>query len=76
MRELMPSQVIPGSVTPSRFPESLHDVYGLPIDGFSWAGTVQQVLAASFTDAFVVLRDGRLIAESYVGDMTRGAGTW
>lgn len=70
MREIIPSQVVPCGETPSPLPS------GDPVD-LSAVGTkrldgdhasVESVMADTFTDALVLLHDGRLVAEHYFAD--------
>jgi CubicO group peptidase (beta-lactamase class C family) len=69
VRELMPTQAIPrgdGEVRAMPRPEDPVDVSAIEVirvDGTS--ATVSEVLAHTFTDAFAVLHDGRLVAEAY-----------
>jgi CubicO group peptidase (beta-lactamase class C family) len=72
MRELIPSQVIPaGSRGPAALPASsalmVNPVVTRP-DGST--ATIEDVLAGTFTDAWVVLHDGELVTERYYGGMT------
>ena len=72
MRELIPSQLIPaGPGGPSPLPASpgpLPDPPVWRIDGS--AATAAEVFAGTYTDALVVLHDGRLVAERYDAGMT------
>jgi CubicO group peptidase (beta-lactamase class C family) len=72
MRELIPSQVIPAR-GPGALPASARPM-GNPLvtrpDGSTV--TVEDVLAGTFTDAWVVLQDGELVAERYYAGMTAG----
>jgi CubicO group peptidase (beta-lactamase class C family) len=74
LREIIPSQPIPAADgEPRPLPASPADLGDSPVtraDGST--ATVEDVLAATFTDAFVVLRDGQLVAERYDAGMTAG----
>jgi CubicO group peptidase (beta-lactamase class C family) len=73
MRELIPSQPIPAGPRPSPLAASGLELGNPPVtrpDGSST--TVRDVLATTFTDAFVVLYDGRLVAELYDDGMSAG----
>jgi CubicO group peptidase (beta-lactamase class C family) len=71
MREVIPTHPIPAGVlteplTKTRAP--LNDPNAARVgDGTS---TVEEVWAATFTDAVMVLHDGRIVEERYFGDMT------
>jgi CubicO group peptidase (beta-lactamase class C family) len=74
MRELIPSQLIraaaAGSVPWAASGLPLGDpLLGRP-DGST--ATLQEVLAGTFTDAFLVVHDGELVAERYCAGMTAG----
>jgi CubicO group peptidase (beta-lactamase class C family) len=74
MRELIPSHPIPAG-RPAPLPASgarldLDDVRVARLDGSS--ATVAEVLAGTWTDAFVVLRDGQVVAERYDAGMHAG----
>ena len=72
MREIVPTQTIgrgPGPV--SLLPTSLTAVGGVPLtrlDGS--AATVDEVVADTFTDAWLVLHNGSIVEERYGGEMT------
>jgi len=74
MRELIPCQLIPaghhrpGPLPPSALP--LGDPPVARLDGSM--ATVEDVLAGTFTDAFLVVHDGQLVAERYFAGMTAG----
>jgi CubicO group peptidase (beta-lactamase class C family) len=73
MRELIPSQVIPAGPRPGPLPASARPTDNpqvARIDGST--ATVEEILADTFTDAYVVLHDGQVAAERYSGDMTAG----
>lgn len=77
MRELIPSHVIPaGRVGPdlarplSASARQLDDAPVTRLDGST--ATVEEVLADTFTDAFLVLHDGQVSAERYYAGMTAG----
>jgi CubicO group peptidase (beta-lactamase class C family) len=74
MRELIPGQLIPaGRHGPGPLPASglsLGDPPVARLDG--GAATVEGVLAGTFTDAFLVLHDGEIVAERYFAGMTAG----
>ena len=74
MRELIPSHPIPAG-RPAPLPASgvgldLDDVRVARLDGST--ATVAEVLAGTWTDAFVVLRDGQVVAERYDAGMHAG----
>jgi CubicO group peptidase (beta-lactamase class C family) len=72
MRELIPSHPIPAG-PPAPLPAA-----GQPIGNPAVArldgsiATVEDVLADTFTDAFLVLHDGQVVAERYYAGMTAG----
>ena len=74
MRELIPSQVIPaGPRGPGALPPSSRPAGNPSVtrpDGS--IVTVEEVLAGTFTDAFVVVYDGDLVAERYYAGMSAG----
>ena len=72
VRELIPSQLIPAARPgPGSLPVS-----GLSLGHPSFTGvdgstaTVQDVLARTYTDGFIVLHDGQVVAEQYDNGMT------
>jgi len=71
MRELIPSHAIPAG-QPARLPAgpSLGNPGLTRLDG--GAATVEDVLAATYTDAFLVVHDGQVVAERYYAGMTAG----
>ncbi len=72
VRELIPSQPIPAA-TPGPLPGSglsLGNPSLTRVDGST--ATVQEVLAATYTDGFLVLHDGQVVAEQYDTGMTAG----
>jgi CubicO group peptidase (beta-lactamase class C family) len=72
MRELIPSHPIPAG------PSAPLPTAGQPLGNLAVArldgsiATVEDVLADTFTDAFVVLHDGQVVAERYYAGMTAG----
>jgi len=74
MRELIPCQLIPaGRHGPGPWPASglsLGDPPVARLDGS--VATVEDVLAGTFTDAFLVVHDGELVAERYFAGMSAG----
>lgn len=72
MDEVMPSQVIAaGSVAPAPLPEDLCPIGELGLVRFDGStGTLDEVLAQTHTDAFLVLHEGRVVDERYPGGMT------
>jgi CubicO group peptidase (beta-lactamase class C family) len=74
MRELIPCQLIPagrhgpGPLSASGL--SLDDPPVARLDGS--VATVEGVLADTFTDAFLVVHDGEIVAERYFAGMTAG----
>ena len=72
MRELIPSQVIPAG-RPEPLPASGLPLGDPPVARVSGGtATVADVLAGTFTDAFLVLHDGQVVAERYYRGMTAG----
>ncbi len=71
MRELMPSQVIEGTDDPRPLPESYADLGTIALPQTPWAPTVDALLEATDTDAFLVLHRGDIVDERYLGGMTR-----
>jgi CubicO group peptidase (beta-lactamase class C family) len=74
MRELIPSHPIPAG-PPASLPASataldLGHVAVTRLDGS--AATVADVLADTYTDAFLALHDGQVVAERYYAGMTAG----
>ena len=70
MRELMPSAAIHGNDTPRPLPEAPLELGETPT-GLEWAPTLDELLAATQTDAFIVLKDGRIVTEAYYGGQVR-----
>ncbi len=74
MRELIPCQLIPaGRHGPGPLPASglsLGDPPVARLDGS--VATVEDVLADTFTDAFLVVHEGEIVAERYFAGMTAG----
>lgn len=74
LRELLPSHRIPAAAHSSSLLK--HDA---PLDDpvVLWPGggevTASEVFAATHTDGLLVLRDGRIVAEQYLGAMTRSS---
>src|SRR5215471_18466163 len=69
MRELIPSHAIPaGQPAPLPAGPSLGNPGLTRLDG--GAATVEDVLAATYTDAFLVVHDGQVAAERYYAGMT------
>jgi len=72
MRELIPSHVIPASQPGSAPLPASGLALGNPsvtrLDGGS--ATLDDVLAGTFTDAFLVMQDGQVVAERYYEGMT------
>ena len=72
MRELIPSQPIPAA-QPGPLPMSggpLGNPSLTRVDGST--STVQDVLAGTYTDGFIVLHDGQVVAEQYDNGHDRG----
>jgi CubicO group peptidase (beta-lactamase class C family) len=72
MRELIPSHPIPaGPAAPLQAAaRPLDDPAVAKLDGSM--ATVEDVLAGTYTDAFLVVHDGELVAERYFAGMTAG----
>jgi CubicO group peptidase (beta-lactamase class C family) len=71
MRELIPSHAIPaGQPAPLPAGPSLGNPGLTRLDGSE--ATVEDVLAGTYTDAFLVVRDGQVVAERYYAGMTAG----
>jgi CubicO group peptidase (beta-lactamase class C family) len=74
MREIIPSQLIPAAGPgPGPLPASARPAGNPPVarvDGSM--ATAEEILADTFTDAYLVLHDGQVAAERYYGDMTAG----
>jgi CubicO group peptidase (beta-lactamase class C family) len=71
MRELIPSHLIAaGPPAPLPAGPPLGNPALTRVDGS--ASSLEDVLAGTHTDAFLVLHDGRVVAERYCGDMTAG----
>jgi CubicO group peptidase (beta-lactamase class C family) len=71
MRELMPSQVIDGTDDPRPLAEATGEVGGIPLPETPWAPTVDSLLAATETDAFLVVHRGTIVQERYHAGMNR-----
>jgi len=72
IRELIPSQPIPAG-QPAPLPAGGRSLGNPPVvrlDGST--ATVEDVLADTYTDAFVVMHDGQVVAERYYAGMTAG----
>ncbi len=80
MRELMPSHVIDGTETPRSLPTRPQNVGAVLVrptdlaprtatDPFGDTTTVDDVVAATDTDAFLVLHRGEIVDERYAGAM-------
>ncbi len=73
VRELIPTaRIARGPGLTWRLPKAELDLGGI---AFSYAGTkltVADLLAQTWTDGFLVLHDGRVVAEQYFNDMTPG----
>ena len=72
MDEVMPSQVIAaGSGAPRPLPKDPHPIGAVELVRFDGStGTLDEVLADTHTDAFLVLHEGRVVHERYHGAMT------
>ena len=68
--ELIPSAVVSrgtGSVLP--LIPALEDLSTIPLDGVDCGSTVEMFLQETFTDGFLVLKNGRILYEQYFNDM-------
>jgi len=71
MRELIPSHPIPaGQPAPLPAGPPLGNPAVTRLDGST--ATVEDVLAGTYTDAFLVVHDGQVVAERYYAGMTAG----
>ena len=75
MREIIPTHPIPAGPLPaalptSRAPLDLRQTAITRLDGST--ATVEDVLADTYTDAFLALHDGQVVAERYDAGMTAG----
>ena len=72
MRELIPSHLIPAGHSGAlpACDQPLSDPLVTRLDGSTV--TVNDVLAGTFTDAFLVMQDGQVVAERYYDGMTAG----
>ena len=65
-RDILPTQRVPHGLGMSPLPESLADVSNIQLTRASGSpGTVAEVLADTYTDAYLVLQDGTLVTEWY-----------
>jgi CubicO group peptidase (beta-lactamase class C family) len=74
MRELIPCQLIPAARPgPAQLPASAEDIPNPQVTRLDGSpATVGEILADTFTDAFLVLHDGQVAAERYYAGMTAG----
>ncbi|UJH70336.1 serine hydrolase [Ornithinimicrobium sp. INDO-MA30-4] len=70
MREIMPSHVIDGSDAAVTLPSNPME-FGELETGRENYPTVDALIEGTQTDAFLVLRDGKILDERYFGDMSR-----
>ena len=71
MRELMPSQVIAGSDVPRPLREDPQDLGSLALEDIVFATDLDEAMAGSQTDGFLVIKDGVVVFERYFGPMSR-----
>jgi hypothetical protein len=71
MREIMPSHVVDGSDSPRPLPENPQMLGAITASGFGARISVDDLVAATDTDAFLVVHDGLLVTERYQNGMTR-----
>ena len=70
------SEIIPtanisrGAGAPSPLPENTGDVGGIAFEVAGRSTTVDDALAATYTDAFLVIADGAIVHEAYWNGMT------
>ena len=76
MRELIPSHAIPaGPPAPLPVSAAALDLSHAGLTGLDGgAAAVEDVLAGTYTDAFLVVHDGQVVAERYYAGMTAGTG--
>ena len=73
VRELIPSQVIPAGPRGVTLSDSSRPLGNPPVTRLGGStATVEDVIAETFTDALVVVRDGELVTERYYAGMTAG----
>jgi len=65
-RELVPSRALRRSPSPRLLPYAPVDLSGLSFDGMDWEGFI----AATYTDAMIVLHKGAIVYETYRNGMT------
>ncbi len=71
VRELIPTARIPHGDGPAwPLPGAERDISGLVFLAGSRTLTISEFLAGSYTDGFLVLRDGRVVTEQYFNGMT------
>jgi len=70
--QIIPTEQIGRGAGPVRgFPALPHELTSLRIEGFGQRMTLLEVLEQTYTDAFVVVKDGAIITEQYWNQMTR-----
>jgi CubicO group peptidase (beta-lactamase class C family) len=69
LREIVPTAPIPGSPDPAPLPHAEREIDGIAFEfeGDRW--TVGELFEASYTDGFLVLHEGRVVAERYANGL-------
>ena len=70
--EIVPTANISrGPVAPTALPRALRDINGLAFENHDGKKmTVEEMLASTYTDGFIVLKDGKVVFEEYYNGMT------
>ncbi len=70
VRELIPTARISRAESPRQLPRDERDIASLPYRSGGRELTIGQMLAGSYTDGFLVLHRGRIVAEHYFNGLT------